>query len=121
MEERSALLSGDDGQARVGLSVKPSSGSCTKPSSHGAGREILGAVPPSSSDIIDSVELFGPPSRTEQWGHTDPSVGRGMGKRLGAERSGYLFLCCVYSCEAEAANPNSIVYGIFRTTLPVMR
>ena len=105
MEQRSALLSGDDGQVRAGPSVKPSSGSCTKPSSDGAGRVTLGAVPPSSPESIDSVEIPETPSGTEKWWPTDPSVLRVMGKRLGAEQPGYLVLYWVNSCEGGAANP----------------
>lgn len=101
MEQRSALLSGDDGQARTGPSVRPSSGSC---SSDGAGRVALGAIPPSPPESIGSVEIPETPSGTDQWCHTDPSVVRVMGKRLGAERPGYLVLCWVYSCEGEEAN-----------------
>lgn len=79
IEQCSALLSSDDGQAQTGHS-------------------------PSSPESIDSVEIPETPSGTEQWWHTDPSVVRVMGKRLDAERPGYLLLCWVYSCEVEAAN-----------------
>lgn len=102
MERRASLLSGDDVQARAGPSG--SRGSCTKPSSDGAGRVTQGAVPPSSPESIGPVEIPETPSETEQWWHTDPSVVRVMGKRLGAERPGYLVLCWMYSSEGEAAN-----------------
>lgn len=107
MERRPALLSGDDGQARVGPSIRPSSGncgSCTEPSSDGAGRFTQGAVPPSSPESIGPVEIPETPSGTEHWWHTNLSVVRVMGKRLDAERPGYLVLCWIDSCEGEAAN-----------------
>jgi hypothetical protein len=88
MEQRLTLLSDDDGEAGAGPS-----GSCTKASSVGVGRVTLGAVPSSSLESIDSVEIPKTPSETEQWWHTDPSVVRVMGKRPDAERPGHLILC----------------------------
>lgn len=91
MERRASLLSGDDVQARAGPSG--SRGSCTKPSSDGAGRVTQGAVPHHLRRALVQSRFLKPRSETEQWWHTDPSVVRVMGKRLGAEWPGYLVLC----------------------------
>lgn len=65
VEQRSELLSGDDGKARAGPSVRPFSGSCTKPGGDSAGRVTVGAVPTSSPASIGAVEIPETPSGGE--------------------------------------------------------